>query len=346
LGVSFVFDFFRYDTDTLSRSLDRFLALSEETGVPVLVNLDGMNWWGKRPDLWNWWDPTRPGYNPENRQNVEWYDWGPQCAVKIGWRNWGSQIRVLPMMNVASPQVIAAHQDVLRKLLPQIAAWWRSLPPEKQYLLGGVKLGHEASIGINAWYYPRGNELADRPAAEDPVYGLHFEKGWHGGVQPIGYAAVATAGLKRSGALDRDDIARVTGDYLAMLCAEARTAGLPADKVYTHQGGTYAPWDKTLPWWPAFNADATPGWSFYFTDPADAAGLGDTLDSRGSGSWAAVEWWWQGNDEASWRDHFERTLAFRNCRFLVIYNWNCGLSFSQQPDGLRALRAVIRERKG
>ncbi len=170
--------------------------------------------------------------------------------------------------------------------------------PEKKHLLGGVKLGHEASIGINAWYYPRGNELADQPAAEDPVYGLHFEKGWHGGVQPIGYAAVATAGLKRSGELDRDDIARVTGDYLAMLCGEARTAGLPPDKVYTHQGGTYAPWEKTLPWWPAFNADATPGWSFYFTDPAAAAGLGDTLDSRGSGSWAAVEWWWQGNDEA------------------------------------------------
>ena len=249
------------------------------------------------------------------------------------------------MMNVASPQVIAAHQDVLRKLLPRIAAWWQSLPPEKKYLLGGVKLGHEASIGINAWYYPRGNELADRPAAEDPVHGLHFEKGWHGGVQPIGYAAVATAGLKRSGELDRDDIARVTGDYLAMLCGEARTAGLPPDKVYTHQGGTYAPWEKTLPWWPAFNADATPGWSFYFTDPAAAAGLGDTLDSRGSGSWAAVEWWWQGTDEASWRDHFERTLAFRNCRFLVIYNWNCGLSFSQHPDGILALRAVIREWK-
>ena len=47
LGVSFVFDFFRYDTATLSRSLDRFLALSEETGVPVLINVDGMNWWGE-----------------------------------------------------------------------------------------------------------------------------------------------------------------------------------------------------------------------------------------------------------------------------------------------------------
>ncbi|MHB9077544.1 MAG: hypothetical protein ACYC3X_08605 [Pirellulaceae bacterium] len=346
LGISFIFDFFRYDTETLARSLDRFLALSAETGVPILVNLDGMNWWGKRPDLWNWWDPTQPGYNPANRQNVEWYGWGPEYAVKIGWRNWGSQIRVLPMMNMASPQVIAAHQEVLRILLPRIAAWSQSLPQEKKYLLGGVKLGHEASIGINAWYYPNGNELADQPAAKDPVYGLKFEKGWHGGVQPIGYAAVSTAGVnpKRTGELTREDIARVTHDYLALLCAEAHKAGLPPDKVYTHQGGTYAPWEKSLPWWPALNADATPGWSFYFTDPVEAAGLGETLDSRGSARWAAVEWWWQGADEAGWRNHLERTLAFRDCQFLVIYNWNCGgLSLSQHPAGMRALQAVIRD---
>ncbi|MHB0954914.1 MAG: hypothetical protein ACYC0X_00905 [Pirellulaceae bacterium] len=346
LGISFVFDFFRYDPQTLGRSLDRFLELSEETGVPILVNLDGMNWWGNRPDLWNWWDPTKPGYDPENRRNVEWCGWGPEHAVKIGWRNWGSQIRVLPMMNVASPQVIAAHQDVLRILLPRIATWWKQLPHEKRYLLGGVKLGHEASIGINAWYYPNGNQLAERPTTEDPLYGLKFAQGWHGGVQPIGYAAVATAGIKQTGELNRDDIAHVTQSYLALLCAEAHTAGLPADKVYTHQGGTYHPWEKSLPWWPAFNADATPGWSLYFTDPAEATGLGDTLDGQGTGRWAAVEWWWQGNDEAGWRNHFERTLAFRNCQFLVIYNWNCGLSFSKHPAGLHALQTLLRDWKG
>ncbi len=311
--------------------------------MPVLVNLDGMNWWDARPDLWNWWAPKEPGYNPENRHNVEWHDWGPEHAVKIGWRNWGAQIRVLPMMNMASPRVIAAHQEALRALLPRIADWWKSLPPEQNHLLGGVKLGHEASIGINAWYYPDGNALADRPASEDPQYGLDFEKGWHGGVQPIGYAAVAASGIKNSGELTREDIADVVEAYLAMLCAEARAVGLPPEKVYTHQGGTYVPWEKTLPWRAAFNPDATPGWSFYFTDPAEANGLGAALDRPGAGRWAAVEWWWRGEDAAGWRSHITRTFAFRDCRALVIYNWNCGFCLSKHPEGIAALRDFIRD---
>lgn len=341
LGVSFVFDFFRYDLERVAESLERFLRLSEETGIPILVNLDGMNWWEARPDLWNWWNPNQSGYAPENRHNVEWSGWGPEHAVKIGWRNWGSQIRVLPMMNVASPQVIRAHQEALKVLLPRIAAWWNTLPQEKKHLLGGVKLGHEASIGINAWYYPDGNRLANAGPENDPTQGLNFEQGWHGGMQPIGYAAVASSGIKQEGELTREDIAQVIADYLGMLCAEAQAVGLPPEKVYTHQGGNYAPWDKTLPWWPAFNSHAAPGWSFYFTDPTDATGLGEALDTLGSGRWAAVEWWWSGNDKTQWLRHFERTFTFRDCRMIVIYNWNCGLSLSEHPDGIRALRTFI-----
>lgn len=343
VGVSFVFDFFRYDLNTVTQSLERYLALSEETGVPVLVNLDGMNWWEGRPDLWNWWDPNQPGYNPANRNNVEWSGWGAEHAVKIGWRNWGSQIRVLPMMNMASPAVIKAHQEALRKLLPIVTAWWRNLPDNKKWLLGGVKLGHEASIGINAYYYPDGNALADKPTSEDPTYGLDFNKGWHGGVQPIGYATVSTSGIKHSGELTRDDIARVVHDYLLMLTEEAHTAGLPQELVYTHQGGTYAPWEKTLPFDPAFASHATPGWSFYFADPASVPGLDELLQTKSNGCWAAVEWWWQGDDEAGWRDHFERTLNFQDCRFIAIYNWNCGFVFQQQGAGIAALRTLIHE---
>ena len=341
LGVSFVFDFLRYDLDLVAQSLQRFLELSLKTNMPVLVNLDGMNWWGHRPDLWNWWDPDAPGYDPDNRHNVEWYDWGPEHAVRIGWRNWGHQIRVLPMMNMASPAVVKAHQEALRRLLPLVAEWWQALPENKKWLLGGVKLGHEVSIGVNAYYYPQGNALADMPATQDPDHGLDFSQGWHGGLQPLGYAAATTLGLKDSGELARDDIAKIIHGYLAMLAKEAHRAGLPREIVFTHQGGNYAPWEKTMPWWPAFNEWSAPGWSFYFTDPADADGLGAALDKHGTGRWAAVEWWWHGENAAGWRDHFERTLSFRDCRFVVVYNWNCGLSLKQHPDGIDALNAMF-----
>lgn len=73
-----------------------------------MIELDGINYWQARPDLWNWWDKSKPGYNPENKKNVEWTDWTPDSAVKIGWRNWGSQHRVLPMPNLMSPAYLKA----------------------------------------------------------------------------------------------------------------------------------------------------------------------------------------------------------------------------------------------
>ena len=342
LGVSFVFDFFRYDLDVTAQSLQRFLALSEETGIPVLVNFDGMNWWEARPDLWNWWDPEQPGYNPGNRYNVEWTGWGPENAVMIGWRNWGSQIRVAPMMNMASPAVIAAHQDALRRLLPIVAAWYAHLPRERKWLLGGVKLGHEASLSVNAFYYPEGNMLLTRASSEDPQSGRDNTQGWHGGTQPLGYAAVSTAGIKSSGELTREGIGRVVHDYLAMLCEEAAKAGLPREKVFTHQGGTFAPWDKNLPWWPAINKFSLPGYSFYGVDPNTATGLAEALQAT-EGAWAAAEWWWGAPDAAGWQEHFEKTLGFQHCRFITVYNWNCGLRLRGNSVGQQGLRHFFSE---
>lgn len=345
IGLSFVFDYFRYDFERVRSSLRRYLALSEETNVAVLINLDGMNWWENRPDLWNWWDPARPGYNPGNVFNVEWTDWMPERAVKIGWRNWGTQIRVLPMMNIGSPAVITAHQEALRMLLPEVAAWYRGLAEPRKWLFGGVKLGHEASIGVNAFYYPDGNRYAEHNASDDPVHGRDNGKGWHGGLAPIGYAAVKSFGIKSWGELKRDDVAEATRRYLEMLCHEAHRAGLPPELVYTHQGGTYMPWEKNLPFWPAFNDYATPGWSFYGVDPAAADGLADELDRRSGGRWAAAEWWWGAPDVAGWKDHLWRTLNFKDCRFIAIYNWDCGFRLKDDIAGIEALRQLAGEMK-
>src|SRR5690606_3554833 len=135
LGVSYVFDYLRSDLDSVEQSLNNFLRLSEETGVPILVNLDGLNWMEARPDLWNWWDPDKPGYNPENRKNVEWTSWNESDAVKISWRNWGSQLRVLPAPNIMSPAIISAQLAALDQLIPNIVRWYEALPANKKYLL-------------------------------------------------------------------------------------------------------------------------------------------------------------------------------------------------------------------
>jgi hypothetical protein len=115
LGLSFIFSYLHGPPDKMDETLRRLLAQSEKHDVPVLIVLEGRDWWGYRPDLWNWWDPTKPGYDPKNRENVEWTGWGPENAVKISWRNWGSQIRVLPAPNIHGfARPIAANWIVWR----------------------------------------------------------------------------------------------------------------------------------------------------------------------------------------------------------------------------------------
>lgn len=343
LGISYNFDYLRYDLDSVGKSLDNFMALSQAAEVPILINVDGVNWWGGRPDLWNWWDPDKAGYNPENRKNVEWTGWHDSLAIKIAWRNWGRQLRVLPPPNLSSPEVITAHINALQKLIPRIVKWYHALPEDQKYLLGGVKVGWEASIGVNAYYYKEGNryfEQLPNNTSLDPKESFRAEGGLFGGLTPLGYAAIKTAGIKQQGKITRRDITQVVHNFLDTLSHTVHHIGLPKNKIYTHQGGTFKPWDKHLSFSAAANNYSRPGWSFYNTDPATAGDLHDVLDRRENTGWAAVEWWWPGSDKMEWVYNLKRTLKFRNCRFLTIYNWDGMLE--KNREGILAVQEVIK----
>jgi len=346
IGVTFTFSTLESLPDVLAASLRNLLAASEESGVPVMVGFDGQNWWGARPDLWNWWDPYAPGYSPDNANNVEWTNWSPASAVKIGWRNWGSQIRVHPQPNLASLKVIEAHIEPLKLLVPIVLDWYRRLPEERKYLLGGLKVGHEAGIGYNAFHYPDGNRyLEDFPddVSHDPRTGLRLDAGLAGGVAQLGYAAVKTAGIKDSGVITRDDLTEVTRRYLAALAKTVYDLGVPRPLIYTHQGGTYPPWGLHYPFRAAINEWSTPGWSLYGLDPETCEGLAEDLDQDGRDQWAAVEWWWGAPDVAGWRDHLARTLRFRDCRFVAVFNWHCGFKLKEDLAAHEAIHQLVAE---
>jgi hypothetical protein len=67
---------------------------SGQTDTPVLVQIDTEHWWTARPDLWNWWDPEKPGFDPAKRSvaphwaATEWLFQGPRetpawrCALE------------------------------------------------------------------------------------------------------------------------------------------------------------------------------------------------------------------------------------------------------------------------
>jgi len=307
----------------------------------VQINVDGQNWWSARPDLWNWWDPEREGYDPGNRFNVEWTDWNPDSAVKICWRNWGSQMRVTPEQNLMSPAVLEATLEGILPLAATVARWLESLPEDRKYLFGGLRVGWETSIGVNAYHYPDGNQYLDKAAADDPKAGRRHAIDQFGGLAPLGHAALTAAGIKDSGEITPDDIAEVVRRYLAILSKAVSEQGIPRHLLFTHQGGTYHPWEKHLPFWPAINEWSTPGWSFYGVDPRTPVQLREAMEAAGQESWSAVEWWWNANDSAGWRENFERTLGWKDCRFVTVYNWNHD-SFRKNEEGLQAVRELMK----
>ncbi len=97
VGVAAIFSYLGQPRARTVAELREFLRRSPETGLPIVVQLDGESWWGGRQDLWNWWDAASPGYSAGNRDNVEWTGWLPDDAIKIAWRNWGRQFRALPL---------------------------------------------------------------------------------------------------------------------------------------------------------------------------------------------------------------------------------------------------------
>lgn len=339
VGVGYIFSYFRAEEDAvLMASLRRVLEAAEQTDTPVLVQIDGEQWWQGRPDLWNWWDPSRPGFDPANRQNVEWSGWTPDDAIKIAWRNWGRQIRVLPPPNLMSPRYRAACHEKMAVVIPVVLDWWKGLPPERKDLLVGVKVGWESSIGVNAWYYPNGNDLLDEPADKDPTSGLKADEPPARGVAPIGYAAVKTAGIREAGELTEGDLAEVARRHLEDLSREAARLGVPRDRLFTHG----AAWkDGELLYQAAVNAFSCPGWSFYkhAADPAKDIGVQEALKRSDAPWWAATEWLFPGPRETEpWRQALDNTLADRRCRYLCIYNWE-GIRDSEPV--LEAIRRTI-----
>ncbi len=342
IGVNFSFSILETNVSTLASSLEHLLAAALAADVPVLVTLDGQNWWESRADLWNWWDPGLPGFDPDNSYNVEWTGWGPEYAVKIGWRNWGSQIRVRPAPNLASPTLLAEYWDRYDVLVPIIRDWYRALPATRKYLFGGLKLGWEASINVNAYYHLNGNYYLEQwphDPSHDPSGSLHdMQQGWTWGLPALGYAAVATSGIKQSGELTKDDIEQVVQQYLERLSEAAYRRGIPQHVIFTHQGGTYAPWDGHLSFNPAMNAYSIPGWSFYSHDPADCGSLTSDLESAGREQWAASEWWRGATTQYGWRERFEASLNFKHCRLVCVYNWE---PFKELPAAHAAIRDLV-----
>jgi hypothetical protein len=59
--VSVIVSVFEYDVKNTTQGLSKLFGLCEKLDVPIAIVLDGFEWWDSRPDLWNFFDKTKPG---------------------------------------------------------------------------------------------------------------------------------------------------------------------------------------------------------------------------------------------------------------------------------------------
>ena len=342
IGVSMIYSYLNIpagkDAEAqLIRQMKDDFALLQDLNMPFLIQLDGEQWLNARPDLWNFWEPNKPGYDPKNAENVEWTDWGPEHAVKIAWRNWGRQLRVLPPPNLMSPKYIAAWKEKMELLVPVIMDWANALPENQKHLFIGVKIGWESSVGVNAWYYPNGNELLDKPEKDDPTTGLNGKIVPSRGVQQIGYAAVKTTGIRDHGEITEADLAEVAKRHLENIAKTASQLGVPRNRLFTH----CAAWkEEELLYDAAVNPYSCPGWSFYdyANNPQEDKGVQRAVAASNAPYWAATEWLLFHDDKDKWIAALDNTLAPKRCRYVCIFNWN---SIDTKPTIHEAIRSVL-----
>ena len=75
LGFGAIIPVWVPDKSYIIQAIKEGFDTAKRTNVAVHFNADDHIGWDKRPDLWNWYDLAGKGYNPDNRKNVEWYDW-------------------------------------------------------------------------------------------------------------------------------------------------------------------------------------------------------------------------------------------------------------------------------
>jgi hypothetical protein len=343
LGIAVFFETLNGNPENLKLSLQKSIQYSKETKLPLLIKLDAFNWWDYRPDLWNWFDQSLPGFDVNNKANVEWTSYDESSATKIAWRNWGQQIRVRPQPNMGSPKYRQAQKEVLDKLLPDIKAFKESLSPEDQYLFGGVVIGVEMAVGTNYYHYKNGNAAYDKcpkydsiacaslPANDpqhfvDPTTGVNYTNNT---LSELGFNAAKTLGIRTSGALTAEDNDRVIKNYLDYLNAIVQSYDIPVNKVYSHTGGCM---DGSVPGFKgtcdSAKANAViPGWSFYYGSAQNPAGVATVVDfmsdtNNATYPWIAPEWLPGGyKDKALWLSSFDKTLNYKNNKLIGVANW-------------------------
>ena len=254
-------------------------AAAREHDLAVMLHFDFHLAWKNRPDLWNWFDPQKPGYDPNNKYNVEWHGWdGP--PNKVRYLNHGVLERLPPNMCFTSKRMRAEVTRIVSRVIgPILCEEIAKLQAEgKQALFGGVLVGLEPSIDD----YSQPDPERTKMMKEDGV-----------AAGPLGYRALLDRGFSADHPPDdfRQALANIIQETVAFWCEQFVDAGIPAKKLYPHVAAPAPIQIMNAPIWTAFNEYSRPGWTTYAVEVLGESfkPIYDELEKHGNPPWAGVE---------------------------------------------------------
>jgi hypothetical protein len=288
------------DEPNIVQAIRQGFDTAKRTNVAVHFNVDDHIGWDKRPDLWNWYDPAKRGYNPDNRKNVEWYDWEGTANKRRYFTPEGTPSQS-PHTCYNSPAIQKEIGRIVSKVVgPALRKEIDKLKQQnKEYLFAGITVGAEAGFDD----YSVIPKLAKIPSNTDPMQ-MQFAKMLMQAAtmmdedkapeSRLGYCSLTNAGYSKTNppADVNQALADVNQKFIEFSDKQFLDAGIPCSRIYTHVAAS-PPQDASnnAPIPIVFNPYARPGWTTYPMGTLENGfqPLYDELAKHGDPAWGGVE---------------------------------------------------------
>jgi hypothetical protein len=338
--------------EELRRQVTRALNSAEETGLPVLIKLDDMNFTAEYtdPSMVEWTAFPKPGETH-----------GP--LAKHYWLNWGSWMALPPTPNFESAAFrqdveMRLKEGVLPPLMERLARW---KDQNRSYLFAGVCVGWESGIPEyrplrQAAVMPRDEQrkitMTEEERGVQFGYASLYARGWT--QQKIQETAAKTG--KSVEDMTTELLFQVIHDYTSFWAKTVHDAGIPKERIYTHGVAWESVPDERLPgtWmrkssrvppiWVNVNAYSRPGYTAG-AGQFDSEGLVKLLRAAGAADgWSAVEAYVRGVESEEAFGGYLGQLFASGARMVDIFGWTAAGSPydpKRAPGALLAMHAWL-----